>query len=69
MNENILAIGNTIDNITTIKNILKLYLPNYNILTTLSSAEGIKIAEQEQPKVILLDILMPEMDGFKPAKN
>jgi len=64
-----LAIDDNIDNLTTIKAVLKLYLPEYTLLTALSGAEGIKIAEQEQPILILLDIIMPVMDGFEVCKN
>lgn len=33
-----------------------------------SGAEGIKLAETEQPDVILLDVMMPEMDGIATFK-
>ena len=29
-----------------------------------SGAEGIRMAQQEQPDVIFLDLMMPAMDGF-----
>ncbi|MBZ0187324.1 MAG: response regulator [Candidatus Obscuribacterales bacterium] len=31
--------------------------------------EGLKCAEQEQPDVILLDLVMPEMDGIQTLTN
>lgn len=37
---------------------------NHEIITALSGEEAIKKAESEQPDVILLDIQMPNMDGF-----
>ena len=37
----------------------------YNIHVTKSGREGIKIAEQYRPDIILLDIAMPHMDGFQ----
>ncbi len=35
----------------------------WNVSTAASSSEGITIAETEQPDVILLDVMMPDMDG------
>jgi len=61
----ILAIDDQLDNLTTIKAVIKSYLPEFIVLTALSGAEGIKAACAEQPDTILLDILMPGMDGFE----
>jgi CheY-like chemotaxis protein len=35
----------------------------WEVLTAASGNEGIKLAEVEQPDAILLDVMMPEMDG------
>jgi CheY-like chemotaxis protein len=35
----------------------------WDILTASSGAEGIRRAAQEKPDAILLDVMMPEMDG------
>jgi len=61
----ILAIDDQHDNLTTIKAVIKSYFPEFSVLTALSGAEGIKVACAEQPDAILLDILMPGMDGFE----
>lgn len=37
----------------------------WNVLQARSGAEGIRIAQQDQPDVILLDVMMPDMDGPK----
>lgn len=37
---------------------------NWQIITASSGIEGISKAEQEQPDVILLDVLMPDLDGM-----
>lgn len=37
---------------------------DYNILAANNGSRAIKIAEDAQPDLILLDIMMPEMDGF-----
>lgn len=35
----------------------------WEVLTAASGSEGIKLAASEQPDAILLDVMMPEMDG------
>jgi CheY-like chemotaxis protein len=40
----------------------------FEVVMTTNSKEGIELAKREMPDVILLDILMPEMNGFDVAK-
>ena len=40
----------------------------FEVIMTTNSKEGIELAKKEMPDVILLDILMPEMNGFDVAK-
>lgn len=61
----ILAIDDQQDNLTTIKAAIKNNMSDCLVLTALSGKEGIKIARKKQPDVILLDIIMPKMDGFE----
>ncbi|MEC4983997.1 MAG: response regulator [Oscillatoria sp. PMC 1068.18] len=35
----------------------------WEVLTAASGAEGLKIATKEQPDAILLDVMMPDLDG------
>lgn len=37
---------------------------NFHVMTTNSGADGIRIAKEHQPDVIMLDVLMPSMDGW-----
>ena len=37
---------------------------SYEVLTAADGEEAIRIAEKEKPELIILDIVMPEMDGF-----
>lgn len=41
----------------------------YQVISAYNGIEGIKLAESEQPDLILLDIIMPKMDGFVALKK
>lgn len=53
------------DNTTSLKFLSELLGSKYELATAECGAEGLKIAERFQPDVILLDVMMPEMDGFQ----
>jgi CheY-like chemotaxis protein len=38
---------------------------SYEIMLAGTGEEGLKLAEREKPALILLDILLPHMDGFE----
>ena len=46
---------------------LRLANSGYKVLKAYSGAEAIKIAKKELPDLIILDILMPGLDGSKTA--
>lgn len=41
---------------------------DYNVIIATSGKEGIRAVERKRPDLILLDITMPEMDGFEVLK-
>lgn len=41
----------------------------WSILAARSGREGLKIAAEQKPDVILLDVMMPDMDGPSTFKN
>jgi len=43
----------------------KLTLEQFTVLTADNGMEAIKLLSQEKPDIILLDLMMPIMDGFK----
>ena len=43
--------------------------PDYTVLIAKSGPEGLKRVAMEKPDIILLDIIMPEMDGFEVLKR
>lgn len=65
----ILAIDDNKNNLITIKALLEDLLPECEIFTAQSGAEGINITKEKLPDVILLDIIMPIMDGFDVCKQ
>ncbi len=65
----ILAIDDKQDNLVSVSALLKNLIPGCEVLTAQSGVEGIEKAVTELPDTILLDIKMPEMDGFEVCKR
>ncbi len=63
---NILVIDDHQENLIALSAILS--APGYNIVTARSGAEGLKKILKQDFAVVLLDVLMPEMDGFETAR-
>lgn len=41
----------------------------YEVITAENGYEGVKKAKKEQPQLIILDVMMPEMDGIEACEN
>jgi len=65
----ILAIDDNQDNLTTLKAVAQDALPGSRLLTALDGPRGLALAQAEDPDVILLDIVMPGMDGFEVCRQ
>lgn len=61
----ILAIDDNEDTLNMIKATISTYIPECSVIFAHSGHEGIHIARNEMPDTILLDIMMPEMNGFE----
>lgn len=61
----ILAIDDNDINLELLLQLVKLYYPNFQFISAENGKEGIELAIKEQPELILLDILMPEMNGYE----
>lgn len=60
-----------IDDDESINELIKinLELVGYTVLTALDGTKGYAIAKQELPNLIILDVMMPEVDGYTVAKR
>jgi two-component system alkaline phosphatase synthesis response regulator PhoP len=59
----ILIVDDEIDITTSVAFILK--SRGYDVITAFDGAEGLATAKSESPDLILLDIMMPMMDGYE----
>ena len=60
-----------IDDEEEVVNLYKDFLSKkgFNVLTATDGADGLSIAQKEIPDLILLDVMMPNMDGGEIAQN
>lgn len=65
----ILAIDDNVINLELLSQIIKLYYPGFKYLSTSSGESGISLAIEENPDLILLDIMMPGMDGYETCEK
>jgi two-component system cell cycle response regulator DivK len=58
----VLYIEDSVDNLVLVRRVLR--AAGFELLEATSAQEGIEVAEQQLPDLILMDINMPEMDGL-----
>lgn len=63
--ETILCIDDLEDNLMMMAALVKKQFPGLRVITAESGKEGYLAAQKEKPDLILLDIVMPGMDGFQ----
>jgi PAS domain S-box-containing protein len=63
----LLLVDDTVANLVALKALLG--TPEYCLLTASSGLDALKLAFREKIDVILLDVVMPGMDGFEVARN
>ncbi len=64
--ETILIVDDTNENLFLLTEILK---SNYNVKVAKSGEKALKIANGERPDLILLDVIMPDMDGYEVCRR
>jgi two-component system cell cycle response regulator DivK len=65
MAASILIIEDNEDNLRLVEYVLRVH--GYEPLVATTGAEGVRIALERRPNLILLDIRMPRMDGYEVA--
>jgi two-component system sensor histidine kinase/response regulator len=64
--QTVLVVDDQIENIVAIKAVLKRL--NVNVMSANNGVQAIEVADRELPDMIILDIVMPEMDGFEACR-
>jgi signal transduction histidine kinase len=64
----ILAVDDNPENLIIIKAMINETFPMAKVITTISGKTGIELAKNHLPDIVLLDVVMPEMDGFEVCK-
>jgi PAS domain S-box-containing protein len=65
----ILVIDDNNDNLITIQALIKDAFPDANTILALNGAKGLELAAAESPDVIMLDVIMPHMDGYEVCRK
>jgi PAS domain S-box-containing protein len=63
--KSILAIDDNEINLELLSNIIQIYYSGYRFLKANDGTTGIQMAIREKPEIILLDILMPGLNGYE----
>lgn len=65
----VLVVDNNPDNLISLKALVKEDFPDSRVFTADSGQQGIELAVSKDPDVILLDVIMPGMDGFETCRR
>jgi len=65
----VLAVDDNPDNLTSLKALIADNFFEASVFTALSGNLALEIAKKEEPDVILLDVVMPGMDGFEVCRK
>lgn len=59
----ILVVDDEMDLVETLR--FSLEMEGYEVLTSYNGEEALQLARNNQPDLILLDVMLPKMDGYK----
>ena len=62
----VLAVDDTPENLDVVKSLLT---PKFTVKAAVNGMMALKIVEKQPPDLILLDIRMPQMDGFEVCRK
>jgi signal transduction histidine kinase/DNA-binding response OmpR family regulator len=60
----ILAVDDNLDNLTSLKAVIKENIPDAAVFIAKNGIDGLELARKVNPDTIIVDIVMPEMDGY-----
>ena len=63
----ILVIDDEVDLVDLVK--IRLEVDNYYVMPLYTSTRALEIAKREKPDLILLDVMMPDKDGYEVCKE
>jgi len=66
MNERILIVD---DNEVNREILQEIFEPDYQILMAQNGATALKLAERHHPRVVLLDVMLPDYDGYEVCRK
>jgi len=67
MSKRILVVEDTEDNRQIIRDLLSSV--GYELIEAADGAEGVALAQKERPDLILMDIQLPEIDGYEATRR
>ena len=67
MSKRILVIEDQEDNRTILRDLLS--AAGYELIEAVDGEEGVKLAQQEKPDLILMDIQLPVIDGYEATRR
>ncbi len=67
MTQHILVVDDNDMNLVLLSKILE--MEGYQVTTALNATEAIKLLEQEKPDLAILDVMMPDMNGYELCRN
>ena len=67
MSKRILIVEDQEDNRTILRDVLSTV--GYELFEALNGKDGVRLAQSERPDLILMDIQLPEMDGYQATQQ
>ena len=65
----IIAVDDHTMNLNLLEQVIHIFYPDFKFYGAKSGKEGISLAKSKQPDLILLDIMMPELDGYETCRR
>ena len=64
--EKILVVDDESLNVTVLGDLLK---DDYTVMVAKNGKQALKVVDKQRPDLVLLDIMMPEMDGYEVCRH